>query len=120
MKSCSRRSIVKVIAASGALAALPRIGAQPAAPNATSVPASSPPDGLPRQVLRPLSNLSPKNSEGSAIVLRDGSILLLWTEFLDVDLLPEKDRPPVSSWRHSLRTEPSNDDGYARICGMIS
>ena len=71
-------------------------------------------------MLRPASELNPKNSEGSAIVLKDGSILLLWTEFLDVDLMPEKDRPPFSPLRHSLRTEPNNDDGYARISGMIS
>jgi hypothetical protein len=80
----------------------------------------APPDGLPRLLLAPFSELNPKNSEGSGVVLKDGSVLLLWTQFIDVDLLPEKDRPPFSPLRKSLRNAPNNDDGYARIVGSLS
>jgi sialidase-1 len=114
-----RRSFLKTAAASSLLAALPRVFAQP-------VPAPATPgalkndDGLERQVLRPASTLNPKNTEGSGLVLKDGSVMLLWTEFMDVDLMPEKDRPPFSPLRKSLATAPNNDDGYARISGSIS
>ena len=118
MTSLSRRSFVKAATAGAAVSALPRLAAQPAAA-AMSVALKSD-DGLERQLLRPFSALNPKNSEGSGIVLKDGSLLLLWTEFLDVDLLPEKDRPPFSPLRKSLRDAPNNDDGYARISGIIS
>lgn len=119
MKSLDRRSFLKTAAAGSALAALPRLSAAP-------VPAVSPPplsimeDGLPRQLLAPLSALKPKNTEGSGVVLKDGSVLLLWTEFVDVDLLPEKERPPFSPLRKSLGKSPNNDDGYARIVGSVS
>ncbi len=115
MHSLSRRSFVTTLAAGGAVAALPRIAAQTAP---LPLPASTlkNDDGLERQLLRPLSALNPKNTEGSAIVLKDGSILLLWTEFLDVELLPERDRPPFSPLRRSAWS----DDGYARISGVIS
>ncbi len=120
MNPLPRRSFLKTAVAGTALAALPRLSAQSPA----SAPVAPGPlkndDGLERQLLRPLSPLNPKNTEGSGIVLKDGSILLLWTEFMDVDLMPEKDRPPFSTLRKSLRNAPNNDDGYARISGIIS
>jgi len=111
----TRRSFAKSLAAGSALAALPRLSGQPASA-APSSPLSVMQDGLERQVLRPLSTLNPKSTEGSGILRKDDSILLLWTEFLDVNLLPEKDRPSFSPLRRSAWT----DDGYARISGAIS
>ena len=120
MQPLSRRSFLKTTAAGSALAALPRLAAQPAAsiPNTghSSNDVLKRDDGLERQLLRPFSELNPKNTEGSGIVLKDGSILLLWTEFLDENLLPAAKRPPPSPKRRG----PKTDDGYARISGMIS
>jgi len=110
-----RRSFLKTAAAGSVLAALPRLPAQPTPTTGDSAPLKDD-DGLERQLLRPLSALNPKNTEGSGLVLKDGAILLLWTEFLDVNLMPEKDRPPYSPLRRGART----DDGYARISGVIS
>jgi sialidase-1 len=110
---------LKSALAGTALATLPRLAAE-------NSPASGPrpfpvmQDGLERPLLAPFSALKPKNTEASGLVLKNGSILLLWTEFIDVDLLPEKDRPPFSALRHPLGKEPSNDDGYARIVGSVS
>ncbi len=115
MRSLSRRSFVTGVAAGSALAALPRLAAQPAALPASAGPLKSD-DGLERQLLRPLSPLNPKSTEGSGVVLKDGSILLLWTEFMDVELMPAPDRPLFSP----LRRSPWSDDGYARISGMVS
>jgi hypothetical protein len=120
MKSLDRRAFVKGLAAGGALLALPRVNGKPAAP-LPAMPSIGEPvlrseDGLEHRVLRPMSALNPKNTEGSGIVLKDGRVLLLWTEFLDVDLMPAKDRPPHSPMRRS----PYSDDGYARIVGAIS
>lgn len=116
MKTLDRRLFLRTAAAGSVLAALPRLTAQ----SATPAPAAPTPlksdDGLERQLLRPQSDLNPKNTEGSGIVLKDGSVLLLWTEFLDVALMPEKDRPPFSPLRRAARS----DDGYARISGSIS
>lgn len=78
------------------------------------------PDGLLRLLLAPFSELKPKNTEAFGVVLQDGSVLLLWTEFIDVDLLPEKERPPFSPLRKSLHRAPNNDDGNARIVGSVS
>jgi sialidase-1 len=119
MQTLSRRSFVRQVAAGGAFAALPGIAVQPS--SAATQPGSlKNDDGLHRQLLRPFSALNPKNSEGSGIVLKDGSVLLLWTEFMDVDLMPEKDRPAFSPLRKSLSAAPNNDDGYARISGAVS
>lgn len=120
MKLLDRRLFLKSTVAGTALAVLPRLTAQsPAAVNPAPGPLKHD-DGLERQLLRPLSPLNPKNTEGSGVVLKDGSILLLWTEFMDVDLMSEQDRPPFSPLRKSLRNAPNNDDGYARISGIIS
>lgn len=117
LTSFDRRSFLRTVAAGSALAVLPRLSAQ-AAPVASSAgrPLPADTDGVERQLLRPLSHLNPKNTEGSGIVLKDGSILLLFTEFLDVNLMAEKDRPPLST----MRREPDSDDGYARISGIVS
>jgi sialidase-1 len=119
MQSFSRRSFFTGVASGATLAAISRLDAQP-----DTTPASSgalkDDDGLQRQLLRPFSALNPKNSEGSGVMLKDGSVLLLWTEFMDVDLMPEKDRPAFSPLRKSLGAAPNNDDGYARISGAVS
>jgi hypothetical protein len=48
--------------------------------------------------------------------LKDGKLLLLWSEFLREDMLPANEKPPASP----LRRDPTGDDGYARISGMTS
>ena len=65
--------------------------------------------GIEKQVLVASGDLSPKNSEGSAITLKDGRILFTWTQFLDIDKMPIEQRPPHSD----LRRSPLSDDGYA-------
>lgn len=73
--------------------------------------------GVNKQILIPATAAAPKQSEASAIHLRDGKILLVWTEFLDPDQMPAGERPPESP----LRSQASRgDDGYARISGMVS
>lgn len=59
---------------------------------------------------------APKHGEQSVVRLKDGSLLLLWSEFLREDLMPENERPPTSP----LRRDPTGDDGYARISGKTS
>lgn len=72
--------------------------------------------GIRKQIIAPSTQFAPKNSEGSAIHLLDGSILLLWTEFVDTDLLPEDQKPPESRKRRAV----TSDDGYARVSGIRS
>jgi sialidase-1 len=72
--------------------------------------------GVEKQVLAPATPANPKNTEGSGIVLRDGRVLLLWTQFLEVEALPAAERPPASALRRSAWS----DDGYARIVGVES
>lgn len=115
MNALNRRTFLRAAAAGSVVAALPRLSAQSAAATASAGPLRSD-DGLERQVVRPLSAVNPKNTEGTGIVLRDGSLLLLWTEFLDVDRMPAGQRPPFSP----LRRGPRTDDGYARISGILS
>lgn len=115
MNALNRRTFLRAAAAGSVVAALPRLHSQTAPAAALKSG-----DGLDRQLLRPYSALNPKNSEGTGLVLRDGSILLLWTEFMDVELMPEADRPPFSPLRKSLSAAPNNDDGYARISGSVS
>ena len=72
--------------------------------------------GVEKQLLVPATELSPKNSEGSAIVLRDGRILFTWSQFLVPELMPAEEQPPTSP----VRGSPLSDDGYARVAGMLS
>jgi sialidase-1 len=72
--------------------------------------------GVEKQLLVPSTELSPKNSEGSAIVLKDDRILFTWTQFMETELMPEDERPPVSPNRGGA----ISDDGYARVAGIIS
>jgi hypothetical protein len=58
----------------------------------------------------------PKNGEQSVLRLKDGRLLLLWSEFIRTDMMPENERPPDSP----LRRDPTSDDGFARISGMTS
>lgn len=69
--------------------------------------------GIEKQVLAPATALAYKNTEATAITLRNGDILLLWTEFLNTDLLPAAEQPPA-------RQRGRGDDGYARISGRLS
>lgn len=59
---------------------------------------------------------APKHGEQTVIRLKDGRLLLLWSEFVREDLLPAGERPPPSP----LRRDPTGDDGYARISGKTS
>ncbi len=59
---------------------------------------------------------APKHGEQTVIRLKDGRLLLLWSEFVREDLMPPGERPPPSP----LRRDPTGDDGYARISGKTS
>jgi sialidase-1 len=59
---------------------------------------------------------APKHGEQTVARLKDGSLLLLWSEFVREDMLPVAERPPPSP----LRRDPTGDDGYARISGKTS
>lgn len=59
---------------------------------------------------------APKHGEQTVIRLKDGRLLLLWSEFLREDLMPPGERPPPSP----LRRDPTGDDGYARISAITS
>ena len=72
--------------------------------------------GIEKQIIAPSTAYSPKNTEGSAIHLQDGRILLTWTQYVDIHQMPEDQRPPYSAKRRA----PTTDDGYARIVGIIS
>jgi sialidase-1 len=109
-----RRTFVKALAASSSLAVLPNLRAAPT--SVSPKPAAPSADGLERLLLRPRTAANVWNNEGSGIVLRDGSILLLYSEFFDVDLMPERERPPFSP----RRGRPMSDDPYARIAGITS
>lgn len=72
--------------------------------------------GIEKQVLAASTPLNPKNSEGTAIHLKNGDILLAWTQFYDIDQMAEANRPPFSAKRRS----PLSDDGYAVIAAITS
>ncbi|MAS34001.1 MAG: hypothetical protein CL610_08335 [Anaerolineaceae bacterium] len=73
-------------------------------------------EGVKKTLLVPSTDFAPKNTEGSMIHLQNGDILFLWTQFVDIDQLPEAERPPFSGKRRA----PTSDDGYARVMGMTS
>jgi sialidase-1 len=72
--------------------------------------------GIEKSIVVLATPVAPKSGEQTVIKLKDGRILLLWSEFLRADLLPPAERPPDSP----LRRDPTGDDGYARISGMTS
>lgn len=72
--------------------------------------------GIEKNIVVAATPVAPKHGEQTVIVLRDGSLLLLWSEFLRTDLMPASERPPDSP----LRRSPTGDDGYARISGITS
>jgi sialidase-1 len=72
--------------------------------------------GVEKSLVVTASPVAPKHGEQTVVRRRDGSLWLLWSEFLRTDLLPEGERPPASP----LRRSPTGDDGYARISGMES
>jgi sialidase-1 len=72
--------------------------------------------GIEKSIIVQATPVSPKNGEQTVATLKDGRLLLLWSEFLRTDLLPASERPPDSP----LRRDPTGDDGYARISGMTS
>ena len=72
--------------------------------------------GIEKQVIVTATPAAPKHGEQTVVALKDGRLLLLWSEFLREDLLPPAERPPASP----LRRDPTGDDGYARISGMTS
>lgn len=71
--------------------------------------------GIEKRVLVPATKLAPKNTEATLIALRDGKIMLLWSEFFDLAQMASPDRPA-----HGIRLSPLSDDGYARISAMVS
>ena len=72
--------------------------------------------GIEKMIVVTATPAAPKHGEQTVIRLKDGRLLLLWSEFLREDLMPAAERPPASP----LRRNPTGDDGYARISGMIS
>lgn len=90
-----------------------------------SVTAAELPSGLPKMreipgveksIIVTATPVAPKHGEQTVIKLKDGRLLLLWSEFLRTDLMPAAERPADSP----LRRDPTGDDGYARINGMTS
>lgn len=75
-------------------------------------------DGVEKQMLISSSELSPKNSEGSAVALKTGDILFVWSQFKEVELMAAAGEtpPPHSEQRRGAR----GDDGYARIAAIRS
>jgi len=72
--------------------------------------------GIKKQMVVESTLAAPKHGEQTVIRRLDGSLLLLWSEFLREDMLPTNQRPPASP----LRRDPTGDDGYARISGKTS
>lgn len=128
--SISRRAALGRLALAGLAAASTRsLLAQAEAPKVIGVPPSIPgPEelkadlfpiaGVEKQLFVASDDLSPKNSEGSIVALRDGSLLFAWSQFMNVDLMAAAgETPPPPS---AMRRDPRSDDGYARIVGMVS
>lgn len=69
-----------------------------------------------KQILVPATHEFPKNSEGSMIELKNGDLLYMWTQFVDVAKMVAGEQPPASK----LRRSPHSDDGYARIAAITS
>ncbi len=82
----------------------------PPAPNLRDIP------GIEKRLVVTASVEAPKHGEQTVVRLKNGDLLLLWSEFVREDLLPASQRPPASP----LRRDPTGDDGYARISGMTS
>jgi sialidase-1 len=121
-----RRMVLAGVGATGwnALAARaatpsPVAGVPPATPRPDLLKADLYPiEGVEKQLLVASNDLSPKNSEGTLVVLKNGDILFAWSQFMNVDLMAAAGEPPPP---HSeLRRDPRSDDGYARIAGMVS
>ncbi len=92
------------------LAALPVSAWQDAPPVLRAIP------GIDKSVVVLATPEAPKHGEQTVIRLKDGGLLLLWSEFVREDLMPAGERPPPSP----LRRDPTGDDGYARISGTTS
>ena len=72
--------------------------------------------GIDKQLVVTATTLAPKHGEQTVTQLKNGDLLLLWSEFIRTDLMSENERPPDSP----LRRDPTGDDGYARISGKTS
>lgn len=72
--------------------------------------------GIEKQIVVLATPAAPKHGEQTVVKLKDGRLLLLWSEFVREDMMPAAERPPPSP----LRRDPTGDDGYARISGKIS
>lgn len=92
------------------LAALPVLAWHDAPPVLRAIP------GIDKSVVVLATPEAPKHGEQTVIRLKDGGLLLLWSEFVREDLMPAGERPPPSP----LRRDPTGDDGYARISGTTS
>jgi Neuraminidase (sialidase) len=105
------RSKITLLAALAALASSGRAADEfPAAPELRVIP------GVEKSIVVTATPAAPKHGEQTVIRLKDGKLLLLWSEFLRTDLMPAAERPPESL----LRRNPTGDDGYARISGITS
>ncbi|MBE7538978.1 MAG: exo-alpha-sialidase [Opitutaceae bacterium] len=104
------RTLLILVAAIISCGAVRSAGELPGAPSLLAIP------GIEKRIIVGATNVAPKNGEQTVIRLRNGQLLLLWSEFLRTDLLPPAERPPPSP----LRRSPTGDDGYARISAMTS
>ena len=106
-----KSSLLKILGLS-LLTCLPATAADdlPPTPTLRKIP------GIEKSIVVTATPMAPKHGEQSVIRLKDGSLFLLWSEFLRTDLMPAAERPPESP----LRRSPTGDDGYARISGMVS
>lgn len=103
-----RHTILTLLATS--CLASPLLADFPAAPRLREIP------GIEKSLVVSASPEAPKHGEQSVVRLKDGRLLLLWSEFVREDLMPASERPPASP----LRRNPTGDDGYARISGKTS
>jgi Neuraminidase (sialidase) len=105
------RSAFPLLASLAVVASAGRAGeALPAPPTLRAIP------GIEKSIVVAATPMAPKHGEQTVIHLKDGKLLLLWSEFLRTDLMPAAERPPESP----LRRTPTGDDGYARISGITS
>jgi len=93
-----------------AFLAAPALAQLPAEPRLRAIP------GIEKSLVVTATVAAPKHGEQTVTRLKDGRLLLLWSEFAREDLLPAAERPPASP----LRRDPTGDDGYARISGKTS
>jgi hypothetical protein len=101
---------IVLLAFAASLAMQPALGWTDQPPQLRDIP------GIKKSIVVLATPEAPKHGEQTVIRLKDGRLMLLWSEFRREDLMPASERPPPSP----LRRDPTGDDGYARISGKTS